>query len=321
MKRISGRLGLPYSVGIVVLGTLPAIAGFTVGNLLAGVFWETIVGTLPIIPLFIVCLYGAEYTVQRVKNLDGLAQMMDSDVQFKARLRTLCSLKRVLPVWLVLSVFIVLILTYGQTSTGPTTPLSLVFLLPATLYTTLAASTIVWVFGYSMYSLYKVGKGTLKLRPFGTDRTLGLRPFGLASLQIAAVYLGVSAILIASILVGGGVSLIALVSLFSFPLLAVPFFFLPLTSVHGKLVEAKSREMEWISRRYADLFQEIKSNRDARLDDSLKTDLAAFGQLQRDVQQVHSWPFDIGIIVRLAAITLSLAAILLSAVIRDLFHF
>ena len=47
----------------------------------------------------------------------------------------------------------------------------------------------------------------------------------------------------------------------------------------------------------------------------------AIDKVQRDLHQVHSWPLDTGIVVRLLAILLSITGILVSGIIRDFLHF
>jgi len=47
----------------------------------------------------------------------------------------------------------------------------------------------------------------------------------------------------------------------------------------------------------------------------------AIDKIQRDIQQIHTWPFDTGIVIGLAAVIFSLSAILLSAVIRNILKF
>lgn len=65
----------------------------------------------------------------------------------------------------------------------------------------------------------------------------------------------------------------------------------------------------------------IKAAGDAPLSEEVKSDLATVRQLQEDVNRVHTWPFDTGILTRLVAVILSVSAILLSGYIRDLLKF
>ena len=49
--------------------------------------------------------------------------------------------------------------------------------------------------------------------------------------------------------------------------------------------------------------------------------MAVVDKVQRDVQQIRTWPFDTGIIARLLAIMISVTAILLSSYIRSFLSF
>jgi len=50
-------------------------------------------------------------------------------------------------------------------------------------------------------------------------------------------------------------------------------------------------------------------------------ELTGLDNVQRQIHQIHSWPFDVGIITRLAAIVFSMIAILLANYVRIFLRF
>lgn len=180
-------------------------------------------------------------------------------------------------------------------------------------------ATFIWTFGYSMYSIHRMGRLPLRLKRHTQDRNLGLKPFATASLNSTLIYFGVVTTIVVAVAGGGAIPLsLALFFLALYPV-GLGLFLLPLRSLHRKLVEAKQEELGLTASRYERVVEEV--SRGGSVDQSLANEMAVVTEIRREVQQIHTWPFDTGIIIRLAAVILSLTAILLSAVIRDLLHF
>ena len=181
-------------------------------------------------------------------------------------------------------------------------------LIPFT-FINLISSTAVWAFFYSMKSLYTVGRKTLTLKPFAEDRTLGLRPFGSAALRLVAAYeIGV---LIAAIpvFIHGNFTLesISPMGIHWHIYLAFPgfvLFFLPLISFRSQLKRAKAKELNWIGPRYAELVSALKAGKGIYVDERVVGSLSALDKVERDVQQIHIWPFDIETVTHLTSITI-----------------
>ena len=186
-------------------------------------------------------------------------------------------------------------------------------------YWNLPLGTFVWVCSYSSYKMYRVGQHPLRLRRYTLDRTLGLRPFGRLSLRItAAIVVLISTIEIPQFFIGfAGLSVLLVYAFFMG--LAVVLFFLPLLSLHAKLVRTKAEELARISARYTRFIDALDGG--SRADVEMASEIVVIDKLQRDLHQIHNWPFDTGIVTRLLAILLSVSAILVSAYIRDLGHF
>jgi len=181
-------------------------------------------------------------------------------------------------------------------------------LIPFT-FIVLISSNAVWAFFYSMKSLYTVGRKTLTLKSFAEDRTLELRPFGSAALRLVAVYeIG---ILIAAtpVFIDGNFTLenLSPTGVHWHIYLALPgfvFFFLPLISFRSQLKRAKAKELNWIGPRYAELVSALKAGKGIYVDERVVGSLSALDKVERDVQQIHTWPFDVGTLTRLTSITI-----------------
>ena len=283
--RFYTAIRLPLWIGVIVLGVLPIYLGFAVGHLLDGTFLLNFSGDVSVVPLLIVSVFAANYILKRMKETIGYAKLICVGPVSDGPITGLCSLKHVVPVWIVLSLLLGVLISLGGTPVS--SYFSLALQLGVSEYAMLIASTLVWVFSYSMYSINQLGKLPMKLKTFGEDRTLGLRPFGLASFRITLVYL-VAASVFVLVLVIGGIPFPYDVSLLSFLVLAIPFFVLSLRNLHRKLVNAKVQEATWITQRYASKSEAIKESRDSRLDEAVKSDFVTIRQIQQDLQQVHN---------------------------------
>ncbi len=179
----------------------------------------------------------------------------------------------------------------------------------------------VWVYSYSMFALYRIGKRQINLSSFAADRTLGLRPFGSGSLKLMGLYelFIVGVILVPNLILGTYQDLQATNSSLAF--FGFLLFFLPLVSFRRKLIEAKTKELGWIGSRLDQLLKQLKGEKDPEVSAKINTELAASFDLRREISQIHSWPFDVGIISRFAAIIFSVVAILLASYLRTILHF
>ena len=183
---------------------------------------------------------------------------------------------------------------------------------------TFILASFFWVFGYSMYAIYRMGKLPLNLNPYSQDRTLGLRPFAKASLNSTLIYLGVTTTVIVPIAIGGAIPFeLALLFLGLYPVGFV-LFLLPLRSLGAKLREARGDALAKIAPRYERLVVDVSNG--GKVDTELANEMAVVAEVRHDLQQIRTWPFDTGILVRLLAIVISVSAILVSALIRDFLH-
>ncbi len=181
----------------------------------------------------------------------------------------------------------------------------------------LVGATAVWAFVWSMASLYSLGRAPLSLRPFTEDRALGLRPFGNGALRLVVLYelsllAAATPIILASDYSMTGVPVFAVLGLVGFFL-----FFLPLRSFRRRMREAKARELDWIGPRYAELVKAVRDSGGSYVEPKVVESLSALDTIRKDVQQIHTWPFDVGIVTRLASITV--LPLVISVIARELY--
>lgn len=325
------KLHLPLLPAGVVIFVLPFVGLDALTSYLVGA-WQYYVNVEvpqypPILVFFIVCYYGSVYARRRIENLQAYCQTLGVDAEAQLNLRPLTGLKGVGLIWAVQFFTLVPLFTFASS-----VKLSLVQLIlvnsVAWAYAFFMIGTFVWVYGYSMYSIYRMGKLPLKLKPFTADKTLGLKPFGAASLRLTAIFfLWILLTALESIIVTNfGLTSTANAAFdVGFPLVTGLFglalFFLPLISMRRKLVQKKKEELSWLEPRRTRIIDQIRGTKDESFDMHLLNEYNSIMQVEKEVHQVHNWPFDVGIVARLAAIILSVTAILLSHLITVALRF
>lgn len=168
----------------------------------------------------------------------------------------------------------------------------------------LVGASAVWAFVYSIWALRGLGQAPLSLKPFTEDRSLGLRPFGSAALRLVAIY--EVAVLVGAIpmILSSNYDPAGVVTFSILGLLGIALFFLPLGTFRRQMRAAKARELGWIGPRYEELVKAVRDSRGAHIDEETVGSLSALDKIQRDVQQIHTWPFDEAIATRLASLTI-----------------
>jgi len=184
-------------------------------------------------------------------------------------------------------------------------------------------ATALWTLGYSLLGVYRIGKLPMTLRPFTIDKSLGLRPFASTCLRLTAVYY----LLLLPQLIGDMLLInveplpqtYVLIRDMGLVFLGLLLFLLPLLSLHEKLLRTKREKLAWINNRYSRIVQKIESEEEDRpLDAGLQGELLTIDKIQRDIQTIRSWPFDMSSLTKLVTILLSLTAILLSRIIANI---
>ena len=98
-------------------------------------------------------------------------------------------------------------------------------------------------------------------------------------------------------------------------LLGLVLFFLPLRGLHQRMADQKRQEIVRLRPKLSHIYEDGAS--DTALD---VAHLVRIDMTDRKVAAMAIWPYDVGILGRLSAITLSVIAILLSRIIALIFH-
>lgn len=190
------------------------------------------------------------------------------------------------------------------------------FSLASFVVTTLALSSVVWSHWSVSMGIRRFGDSALELRPFYEDGFLGLKPIGSLALSLATAYFVFIGLFLATLLappappttadfVGMGGLLIGLV------FLGLLLFFLPMRTLHDRMVRERRAARTRLARDLAPWFREPPSrDLSAGPADLLRLDL-----MDRKVSAMSVWPFDLRILGRLSAIAASVVAILLSRIV------
>src|SRR5213594_1492067 len=315
-----GFLGrLPFWLGAVIVSFVPTKILSTIDYALAppqGIGNLILDDALFLSLIMLYFLYAMRYIIRRVDRLGDYVKGMNLG-NTALHLGTSYRLSRVLLVWIILLGIITLL------SPIPST-IEKVALeqIPVFAYFFLILALFLWTYGSSMLAIYRAGKLPFQLKPFTEDRTLGLKPFGTASMRLASVYaifpiiVTLLQLITINVEVPGGVTVglgsfrtSDLVILGGLILVGVVLFLLPLIGIHRRLQDARRQELNWITPRYTSLVQRLKDRmshsdkfESVNEKDALASELSIIRQIESDIHRIQTWPFDIGVITRLATV-------------------
>ncbi len=319
-EKVYARLHLPYWAGILVLGFFPIIVLFPVSYAVGGVWSQMFTpgGYFTLLLLLVMVLLvhlGASYTESVMNRWKKHADDLLADDK-KVDLRELFGLRGFLAFFVILlSVDLIVFVFFALPGS-----LSVTQRLAATLpwdWWNVYADTFFWMFAYSMYRIFRTGRLPMRLKSFTEDRMLGLRPFGRVSLQLTGLYFGFVVIALIAEISQVGIETPGILLISGFILLGVGLFFIPQMSLHGKLVRAKQEAYAWIAPQHTKVMEVVRRQGVENTEEKVLNQLSGVDSIRRDIAQIYSWPFDLGVVARLSAIVLSVVAILLSAVLRN----
>lgn len=263
-------------------------------------------------------LGAAIYLAKKTERILAYGESLGSDSTARSK-RTLYSVRWTLVTY---AVIVAWFLATELTRPGfaPTDVLRF-GILPGSFHILVGASAV-WAFVYSMKALHDLGKNPLALKPFTEDRTLGLKPFGSGALRLVAVYEIAVLAAAAPSVYKWDLAWTGLPAFVGLALLGFVLFFLPLDTFRRKLLEAKARELSWIRPRYAELVKAVRDSSGTHVDEEVARSLSALDTVQRGVEQIRTWPFDVVIATRLVSITVLplLIAVLARAVMIVALH-
>ena len=208
--------------------------------------------------------------------------------------------------------------TYFQTTLTPGA-VTLGYVFVSNVLISLLFGSFIWVYFRSLWGLYKLGNEPLRLAPHEQDPMLGVKPIGSMSFTLFLSYSAVVGFITLGLLVVPDT--FSLVSIFVLELLGGVMFFLPLNSVHKKMLAQKREEKRKLVKKLSELAGGRSGRAEGTEDLLRQIREVQILQVQKDyVSTIPTWPFDTGILSRFAAIILSVIAILLSRIISVSFH-
>ena len=187
--------------------------------------------------------------------------------------------------------------------------------------TGIVVGTFIWVYGRSLWGLHMFGKENLQLKSFYEDRTMGLRPMGSLALSLAFAFFVLCGL--GMLLIFISPDLVSLVTVAVMTAFGGFMFVLTLNGIHRKMQMEKQLSQLKVRKDFIKLVDQPDSE---RAHDSGATmievrKLLSHQLMEQKASSIASWPFDTGIVGRFTAIVLSVTAILLSTLIRQLLHF
>src|SRR3989454_8096670 len=185
---------------------------------------------------------------------------------------------------------------------------------------TLALSSVVWTFWSISLGIHRFGRAPLALRPYYEDPFLGLKPLGALSLSLAFSYFGFIGLFLLVLSASPGTPTTADVVgvggfLSGLVVLGLVLFFLPLRGLHRRMVHGKRQEMTRLPPKLSPIYEGGSDHGPQDVRHLIRVDM-----MDRKVAAMAIWPYDVGVLGRLSAITLSVTAILISRIIALVFH-
>ncbi len=311
---------LPFWLGAVIVSFVPTKILSTIEYVLVpsqGVGSLILDEALVLSLIMLYFLYAMRYIATRMGRLSEYAKGMSPENTALGLRTPPIRLSRVLIVWIILLVVINLVSPIPLSFEGAVSNHVLVFA-----YFFLILSFFLWTYGSSMLAIYRAGKLPFQLKPFTEDRTLGLKPFGTVSMRLVSVY-AIFPIIVTflqlitiNVEVPGGVTVgpgsfraSDLIILGGLILVGVILFLIPLLGIHRRLQEARRQELSWITPRYTNLVQRLKDRMThsdqseiANEKDALASEISIVRQIESDIHRIQTWPFDLGVITRLATV-------------------
>ncbi len=184
----------------------------------------------------------------------------------------------------------------------------------------LGLSSSAWAYYSLLRGIHLSGSQPLKLRPYYSDRFLGLRPVGSLALSLALAYFGMVGLLIVILAVGPSTSIADVIGVYgllgALTVLGLVMFFLPLRRLHIRMLEQKTLETRRLAERFEPLFKEASPDNptgdraQSMILDSLRLEI-----VDRKVSSMATWPFDFRVLGKLSVVILSVTAALIVRVI------
>ena len=164
--------------------------------------------------------------------------------------------------------------------------LSLIVKVVGFVFGALSYGTFVWMYASSIRGLYRLSKGQMRFVSFFEDSHLGTRPLGSISLSFALVYFfGVGLVFLAF----NPVPTPILVASLGLILVGVAIFFLPLYTMHARMVKEKQAAEKALRKNLSRIMGSIERKEESANE---ITEIFLFQLLENKVSKISEWPFD-----------------------------
>lgn len=166
-------------------------------------------------------------------------------------------------------------------------------------FTGLSYGTFVWMYASSIRGIYRLSKERMRFASFLEDSHLGTKSLGSVSLSFAWVYFfGVGLVFLSF----NPVPAPTLVALFGLIVVGVVLFFLPLYTVHVKMVKEKQAADKALRKKLRRIMESID-----RREESLNEigEIFVFQSLENKVSKISEWPFDTATLSWFSAIVIT----------------
>jgi hypothetical protein len=299
-ERVASALRLPLPIGVVVVILVPTVALWVLGTEIgiATAFTGIPALSLPLLIFYVLFLAGASRLIyNRILRLGDYTRTLGAEPGSRG-LGRLVNMKATFILWIALLAMTTIFFdpyAYGLHYS----PYQILLRLLVTGYLRFIQATFLLILASSMYCIYEWGKLPMRLKSFTEDRSLGLSPYGGASLLFVTLYLAAVVFTFPPLDYSNSTVLPGLILFF---LLGTVIFAGPLLSLREKLAQTRKEKLDWIQRRHGRVIELIESSRDGPIDPLLVNELIAIDSIRKDLDRIHTWPFNAGILARLASV-------------------
>lgn len=198
----------------------------------------------------------------------------------------------------------------GQHAAGP---ISLVLLAISFPFVYLVYGTFIWTYVSSIKCLYDLSRQPLRLAEFYEDAHLGMKSLGSLSLSLALVYfLGLGLIFFSFLSVPPPLEFAVVIMI----LAGVILFFLPLITIHQKMLDKKREERDKLKSHYTHLLKFI--DEPLRTGDATEVKhlryMMAVDIIDRQITSIPVWPIDSRSWRRISAIVFTVVISIVSRI-------
>jgi len=199
---------------------------------------------------------------------------------------------------------VVSLLSFPNQGAHAAGPLSLTLLAISFPFVYLVYGTFIWTYVSSIKCLHDLSKQPLKLAEFYEDTHLGMKPLGSLSLSLALVYfLGLGLIFFSFLSVPPPLEAAVIIMI----LAGVILLFLPLLTIHQKMLDKKRDEHKKLKSHFTQLLKFI--DEPLRTGDETAVEnvhyMMAVEIIDRQVTSIPVWPIDARSWTRISAIVLT----------------